>query len=74
LALLANTSTTRLKINLSVILLTGFRITGGSWEKWHPPEVEVVKSCTIITTEANELMNGLQQKPTEDSPWAQENM
>ena len=27
----------------------------GLWERWSPPEGEVVESCTILTTEANEL-------------------
>jgi len=28
----------------------------GLWERWKPPEGEEVLSCTIITTEANELL------------------
>jgi putative SOS response-associated peptidase YedK len=28
----------------------------GLWESWTSPEGEEVKSCTIITTEPNELM------------------
>ncbi|HQR35704.1 MAG TPA: SOS response-associated peptidase [Blastocatellia bacterium] len=27
----------------------------GLWEEWHSPEGETVKTCTIITTEPNEL-------------------
>jgi putative SOS response-associated peptidase YedK len=28
----------------------------GLWERWHPGDGELVESCCIITTEANELM------------------
>jgi putative SOS response-associated peptidase YedK len=33
--------------------LIGF---AGLWEEWHSPEGEVVESCCIITTAANELV------------------
>jgi putative SOS response-associated peptidase YedK len=28
----------------------------GLWECWHPPEGDPLESCTIVTTEANELV------------------
>ncbi|PYZ91687.1 hypothetical protein CR194_18850 [Salipaludibacillus keqinensis] len=34
----------------------------GLWEKWTPPTGEAVFSCTIITTEANELMNEIHHR------------
>ena len=27
----------------------------GLWEKWQAPEDEVIESCTILTTDANDL-------------------
>jgi hypothetical protein len=27
----------------------------GLWERWAPPDGEAIKSCTILTTDANEL-------------------
>ncbi len=34
----------------------------GIWERWQAPEGEVIESCTIITTEANELMNPIHKR------------
>jgi putative SOS response-associated peptidase YedK len=27
----------------------------GLWDRWSPPDGEAVESCTILTTDANEL-------------------
>jgi putative SOS response-associated peptidase YedK len=39
-------------------LLKGHRLFGfaGIWDEWHSPEGEVIKSCSIITVAANELV------------------
>lgn len=29
----------------------------GLWEEWHSPQGELLKTCTIITTEANEMLH-----------------
>jgi putative SOS response-associated peptidase YedK len=34
----------------------------GLWEVWTSPEGEEVKSCTIITTEANELLKPIHDR------------
>jgi putative SOS response-associated peptidase YedK len=34
----------------------------GLWETWHDPEGEIVESCVIITTEANELMQPIHDR------------
>jgi putative SOS response-associated peptidase YedK len=34
----------------------------GLWERWHDPEGETVETCTILTTEANELMRPLHDR------------
>jgi putative SOS response-associated peptidase YedK len=34
----------------------------GLWETWHDPEGEIVESCCIITTEANELMRTIHDR------------
>ena len=34
----------------------------GLWEVWHGPEGEIIKSCTIITTEPNELVKPLHNR------------
>lgn len=34
----------------------------GLWETWHDPEGEIVESCAIITTEANELMRTIHDR------------
>ncbi len=34
----------------------------GLWERWRPEEGEAVESCTIITTDANELMGPIHNR------------
>lgn len=34
----------------------------GLWETWHDPEGEVIESCAIITTDANELMRTIHDR------------
>lgn len=34
----------------------------GLWERWKPPEGEDVLSCTIVTTEANELLKAVHDR------------
>src|SRR5258708_32718983 len=34
----------------------------GLWEQWEPPEGESVRSCAIITTDANDLMRPLHHR------------
>jgi putative SOS response-associated peptidase YedK len=34
----------------------------GLWEAWHDPRGETVETCTILTTEANELMRPLHDR------------
>ena len=34
----------------------------GLWETWHDPEGEIVESCAVITTEANELMRPIHDR------------
>jgi putative SOS response-associated peptidase YedK len=34
----------------------------GLWETWTLPEGEKIKSCTIITTEANELLKDVHER------------
>ena len=34
----------------------------GLWETWRDPEGEVVPSCTIITTEANDLLRPIHER------------
>jgi putative SOS response-associated peptidase YedK len=34
----------------------------GLWQAWHDPRGEVVETCTILTTEANELMRPLHNR------------
>jgi putative SOS response-associated peptidase YedK len=34
----------------------------GLWERWHDPAGEVLETCTILTTEANELMRPLHDR------------
>jgi putative SOS response-associated peptidase YedK len=47
----------------------------GLWERWHDPRGETVESCTILTTEANELMQPLHDRmpvivdPASDRVW-----
>jgi len=35
---------------------------GGLWEHWESPEGEVIESCTILTTESNELVQELHDR------------
>jgi putative SOS response-associated peptidase YedK len=47
----------------------------GLWERWHDPQGEAVETCTILTTEANELMRPLHDRmpvildPASDALW-----
>ncbi len=47
----------------------------GLWEEWHDPHGEIVQSCTILTTEANDVMRPLHDRmpvildPTSDALW-----
>lgn len=47
----------------------------GLWEHWQPPDGEVIESCTILTTEPNELMRPIQNRmpvmlsPTSYDQW-----
>ena len=34
----------------------------GLWEQWQPPEGEAIESCTILTTEPNDLMKPIHQR------------
>jgi putative SOS response-associated peptidase YedK len=34
----------------------------GLWETWHDPEGEVIESCAVITTEANEVMRPIHDR------------
>ncbi len=34
----------------------------GLWDEWHAPDGSLIKSCTIITTEPNELMSSLHNR------------
>jgi putative SOS response-associated peptidase YedK len=40
----------------------GLFALAGLWERWHDPHGEAVESCTILTTEANELMQSLHDR------------
>ncbi len=46
----------------------------GLWETWKPPEGEEVKSCTIITTAANELLQAVHERMPVILPRAKEDM
>jgi putative SOS response-associated peptidase YedK len=47
----------------------------GLWEEWHDPSGEVVQSCTILTTEANDVTRPVHDRmpvildPTADALW-----
>jgi putative SOS response-associated peptidase YedK len=34
----------------------------GQWERWHDPSEPIVESCSLITTEANELMRPIHNR------------
>jgi putative SOS response-associated peptidase YedK len=34
----------------------------GLWERWEAPDGEVIESCTILTTEANELLRPIHDR------------
>jgi putative SOS response-associated peptidase YedK len=40
----------------------GLFALAGLWERWQAPEGEIVETCTILTTEANELMLSLHDR------------
>jgi putative SOS response-associated peptidase YedK len=40
----------------------GLTVMAGLWEKWRSPAGEKINSCTIITTEANELLAPLHNR------------
>jgi putative SOS response-associated peptidase YedK len=53
----------------------GLFALAGLWERWHDPAGEDVETCTILTTEANELMRSLHDRmpvivdPASDGVW-----
>jgi putative SOS response-associated peptidase YedK len=53
----------------------GLFALAGLWERWHDPQGEAVQTCTILTTEANELMRTLHDRmpvildPSADALW-----
>ena len=34
----------------------------GLWERWHAPEGDSIESCTIIVTDANELVRAIHDR------------
>jgi putative SOS response-associated peptidase YedK len=40
----------------------GLLALAGVWECWHDPQGQVVETCTILTTEANEIMRPLHDR------------
>jgi putative SOS response-associated peptidase YedK len=34
----------------------------GLWDEWHKPDGEIIESCTILTTDANELMRPIHDR------------
>jgi putative SOS response-associated peptidase YedK len=40
----------------------GFFALAGLWEHWHDPKGESIETCTILTTQANELMRPLHER------------
>jgi putative SOS response-associated peptidase YedK len=65
---------TKFKIPHFIHLKSGLPFTfAGLWDEWHAPDGSLVKSCTIITTEPNELMSSLHNRmPVILPPSAQE--
>jgi putative SOS response-associated peptidase YedK len=45
----------------------------GLWETWHDPQGEIVESCAVITTEANELMRTIHDRMPVILNWQGEN-
>lgn len=47
----------------------------GLWSVWHPPEGDPIRSCSIVTTRANETIAALHDRmpvilaPGEEEPW-----
>ena len=41
----------------------------GLWDSWRDPNGETVRSCTIITTEANELLRPIHTRMPVILPW-----
>jgi len=69
------------KIPMRIVLKTGEPFCfAGLWETWKSPEGELVKSCTIITTVANALIEPiLNRMPVilpryEESIWLDQNL
>lgn len=54
---------TKIKIPHFIRLETGLPFAlAGLWDEWHSPDGSQIKSCTIITTEPNELMSALHNR------------
>ena len=54
---------TKAKIPYFIRLASGKPFAlGGLWDEWHSPDGSQVKSCTIITTEPNELLAPLHDR------------
>jgi putative SOS response-associated peptidase YedK len=53
----------------------GLFAIAGLWERWHDPSGPVVESCSLITTEANELMRPIHDRmpvilyPERENDW-----
>jgi putative SOS response-associated peptidase YedK len=41
---------------------SGLFALAGLWERWHDPQGQLVETCTILTTEVNELMRPLHDR------------
>ena len=54
---------TKTKVPHFIRLVSGKPMTfAGLWDEWHSPDGSQIKSCTIITTEPNELMATLHNR------------